>query len=555
MEAYTKPPQVPRLDVARRHGDDRRAWSNAFLEYAYALVEQSPYDTMPCTRDEQGKLDWTIPSGRSPGSKNWDGNARRREWWATQATSLGIPLTGKWISRAAKELHPWGWKPCQTCGRWMRLSYAYPTAKSVAAINAWLPADEQLDVEDYLDVYEVAEHLAGIVGLDDALRALADALPPMANVVVHDLEGLQQALEENAVRTELRNRLSPGAMSNAPDRLDGFHTYNLCCRSRQDTGRFQEGMQTYGVDRRAFEHWSEGDWEAANKLMNATGRGTCPRCGAVGQLSADHVGPISLGFRHTPFFEAVCASCNSAKNNRMSMRDIEQLLQQEAVGSEVTSWHAAPLWNLAKRRVHNDADALRLSKLLNVNQHEFLRLLLRARAAGLPDVLMQFLSPEYAEQRVSFIGLDPATLRYEEIMWSARQPTYSRTKSARLIRVAFEALDAYGLKEKRNVQAVPPGLLSEERAVVDEALAQAASDPSSWRGPLLAALDQDASTSVRENRLQELIGPGFYEPTHDYGYVRDAFLAYMLKVGLLLAERLEDDRAIKLWDEGLGPTA
>ena len=52
-----------------------------------------------------------------------------------------------------------------------------------------------------------------------------------------NLEQLQQALEEKVVRAELRGRLSPGAMSNPPDRLDGFHTYNLCCRSKQDTGR------------------------------------------------------------------------------------------------------------------------------------------------------------------------------------------------------------------------------------------------------------------------------------------------------------------------------
>src|SRR3989344_5621096 len=31
-----------------------------------------------------------------------------------------------------------------------------------------------------------------------------------------------------------RNSMSPGAMSNAPDRLDGYHTYNLCCRAKQD---------------------------------------------------------------------------------------------------------------------------------------------------------------------------------------------------------------------------------------------------------------------------------------------------------------------------------
>ena len=275
---------------------------------------------MPCTRDADGKLDWTIPTNRSPGSKNWDGNAQRRAWWVTKAREVGIPIEGKWISQVAKAIHPWGWKPCQTCGRWMRLSYSYPTSRTVSVLNRWLPEDEQLEVSDYLDIYEVAEHLVETLGQIDAVKALASALPALDRISPADLAALQRELEERVVRTEPRGRLSPGAMSNAPDRLDGFHTYNLCCRAKQDAGRSLDNLKTYGVDRRAFEHWSEGDWEAANLLMSQTVEGTCPRCGVFGQLSADDIGPISLGFRHTPFFEAVCLSCNSAKSNRMSLQ-------------------------------------------------------------------------------------------------------------------------------------------------------------------------------------------------------------------------------------------
>lgn len=553
MEAYRKPPRLAALSTERRHGDERRAWSKAFLGYAYALVEQPAYERMPCTRDDEGKLDWTIPSNRTPGSKNWDGNAQRKRWWEAKARELGIAVQGKWISQVAKRIHPWGWKPCQTCGRWMRLTYSYPTPKMEAALNTWLPEDEQLDVADYLDIYEVAEHLVGVLGQTEAVKALSAALPPLQGAAPADLAELQRELEERVVRAELRGRLSPGAMSNAPDRLDGFHTYNLCCRARQDTGRSLDNLKTYGVDRRAFEHWSEGDWEAANLLMSRTTEGTCPRCGTDASLSADHVGPISLGFQHTPFFEAVCTSCNSAKNNRMSLRDVQQLLPLEESGTTVISWHAAALWNAAKGRVRDDAGALRLSKLLNVNQHEFLRLLLRTRAAGVPDVLMQFLSPEYAELRVEFVGLDRSTLRYEEIRRWPRQETYSRSKAARLVRIAFEALDEYAQKEKRNVQAVPPELLADENELVDEALRTAVVDESRWRASLVEALDPALPPTVRENRLQELIGPGFYEPTHDYRYVRAAFERYMAKVGELLAGRLDDDHAIKLWDEALGP--
>lgn len=552
MDAYRKPPRLGPLPAAHRHGDARRAWSKAFLRYAYALVEEPAYAGMPATRDDQGKLDWTIPSNRSPGGKNWDGNTRRKAWWEAKAHEVGIPVDGKWISQVAKSIHPWGWKPCQTCGRWMRLSYSYPAPKTVAALNGWLPADEQLEVTNYLDIYEVAEHLVNVLGQVDAVRALESTLPTLRGAVTNSLAALQRELEERVVSAEPRGRLSPGAMSNAPDRLDGFHTYNLCCRARQDTGRSLDNLKTYGVDRRAFERWSEGDWEAANLLMSQTIEGTCAQCGALGPLSADHVGPISLGFQHTPFFEAVCTSCNSAKNNRMSLRDVEMLRALEGEGVEVISWHAATLWDDAKQRVQDDASALRLSKLLNVNQHEFLRLLLRARTAGIPDVLMQFLSPEYAEERVEFIGLDRTTLRYEQLVRRPRQQTYSRSKAARLVRIAFEALDEYGEKEKRNVQALPSDLLGDENRRVDQVIGVALTDASHWREPLVEALDQDLSPNVRENRLQELIGPGFYEPTHNYGYVREAFEEYMAKVGAVLANRLNDDHAIKLWDGALG---
>jgi Alw26I/Eco31I/Esp3I family type II restriction endonuclease len=551
VEAETKPPRLPAPAEIHRHGDERRAWNDTFLAYAYALVEHAVYEGMPCTVDDEGKVDWTIPSNRAPGSKNWDGNRRRREWWEGKARQIGVPTTGKWISQVAKRIHPWGWKPCQTCGRWMRISYAYPTARTLAKINAHLPETEQLDVTDLLDIYEIAEHLVESVGEREAGFALRDALPELGDVAGLHLRQLQDELER-VVRAEPRGRLSPGAMSNAPDRLDGFHTYNLCCRSKQDTGRSLDNLKTYGVDRRAFEHWSEGDWEAANLLMSRVTTGTCPRCGQFRQLTADHVGPISLGFRHTPFFEAVCASCNSAKNNRMRRADVTRLLELEAEETPVTSWHASPLWNRTKQLVTDDAGALRLSKLLNVNQHEFLRVLLRARTAGVPDVLMQFLSPKYAEERVDFIGLDRTTLGYERIERRPRQPTYSRSKAARLVRIAFEALDDYAQKPKRNVQAVPEELVADVSQEVDDAISEAINDESAWRVPLLEALDPDEAPMVRENRLQELIGPGFYEPTHDYRYVRAAFERYMDRVGQLLAARLDDDHAIKLWDEALG---
>jgi Alw26I/Eco31I/Esp3I family type II restriction endonuclease len=547
---HSRPPDL-QTGVAHTHGDKRRAWSESFLRYAYAIVQDPAYRDMPCTTDADGKLDWIIPSNRRPGSKNWDGNDRRRKWWAERARAIGVPTEGKWISRVAKTIHPWGWKPCQPCGRWMRISYSYPTSRTVNKLNEHLPPDERLEFEDFLDIYEVIDHLSQVLGLEGAIRTLRDVFPALGAIGVIDSSALQELARERLVAVESR-KLSPGAMCNPPDRLDGFHTYNLCCRAKQDTGRSAKNLRSYGVDRRAFEHWSEGDWEAANVLMTEVGIGRCPgsECTFAGQLTADHIGPISLGFRHNPHFVAACGPCNSAKNNRMRMVDVERLIALEAEGIDVTSWQASAVWELLQHRVRDDEGALRLSKLMNVNQHQFLRLLLRACRQA-PDALLQFLSPGLAAERVDFVGLDPATLSYERIERTPRQATFAQSKAARLVRVAFEALDEYGTKQKRNVQPVPVDLLAAADAEVERAIARAARDPSPWRTPLGAALDPSKPPGRREGLLKALFASDKYEPDHDFRYLRVAFADYMRATGEVLADRFNDARAIKEWADPL----
>jgi Alw26I/Eco31I/Esp3I family type II restriction endonuclease len=518
--------------AARSHGDSRRAWSEQFLRYVYALVENPAYAGMPCTTDVEGKVDWIIPSGRARGSKNWDGNDRRRAWWVAKAEELGIPVEGKWISQTAKRLHPWGWKPCQTCGRWMRITYSYPRPQTLKKLNKHLAAADAFAPEDLLDIFEVTEQLVEILGVDGAAKALNDVFPELKAPSGSSVAALQDIAEQRLVAAESR-RLSPGAMSNAPDRLDGFHTYNLCCRSKQDTGRSTDNLKTYLVDRRAFEQWAEGDWEAANVLMHEVGEGPCANCRTVGPLTADHIGPISLGFRHTPRFRALCRSCNSAKNNRMTQSDVDLLLMLEAEGIQVASWQAARIWELLKLRIDSDDAALRLSKLMNVNQHQYLRLLLRVKTSA-PDSLLQFLSPQVAEERVAFVGLNRSTLTYKSIERHPRQQKYALSRAARLVRIAFESLDEYSIKVNRNVQTIPSELLAEPDQDVDVAIARAAQDPSSLRGSLVAATDTQTPEPERERLLRELFAVGRYVPERDFGYVRESFTRYMAATGEVL---------------------
>ena len=160
-------------------------------------------------------------------------------------------------------------------------------------------------------------------------------------------------IEQSYISTE-PSMLGPGAMANPPDRLDGFHTYNRCCRPSADKGRSKENLASYSTDRRAFENWSDGNWITANKLMGYINSNPemkkehCANSNSAGKhprpCSADHIGPISLGFCHRPEFQLLCKPCNSAKNNRMYYSDVAHLIEVEESGTIVATWYANPIW-------------------------------------------------------------------------------------------------------------------------------------------------------------------------------------------------------------------
>lgn len=530
-------PDVPRP----RYGDARRPWHPAFVEYMYMIVDHPNYAGMPCTIDDVGKIDWTIPSNRARGSKNWNGNQRRGKWWAARAEARGIPRGGHWISKTAKALHPTFVKPCQTCGRKMHLAFVYPTTRTIDKLNSHLPAGSQLDWGDLLNIDEVIDHFHIVLEdkADQALSAVFGLLDPVSGA-----DHAKSLIAEHYTEVESR-MFSPGAMSNAPDRLDGFHTYNLCCRSTQDLGRAADNLRTYSDDRRAFEHWSEGDWSAANYLMTQTGYGECPSCLLEKDLTADHVGPLSLGFAHTPNFQVLCGKCNSAKNNRMSAADVKKLLSMEEQGISVVSFQASPLWDALKHQVETDDDALLLSKLMRISQHQYLMAL--SEALEVPDVLLQFLHPEFAKHSVVVVGLNPESLEYEQLVKVPRAPTYAASKAGPMVRIAFDALRDYSAREGRNVQVVDDRLIREELEAYRAAIDRTRGTPSSIRDDLRSILEADESDEIRSRRLITLFD-GSYLPDEDFGSVRNALVSFTRAVTRVLTERYLRGEAVD-WDD------
>lgn len=517
------------------YGDERRQWKGEFVGYMQKIVTHPNFAGMPDAIDDKNQIRWNAPSNRPPG--RWqDLRDRRLMWWSKKAAEVGIETRGEWISKVAKAIHPFKEKPCQTCGRTMSLNYVYPTRLTIIRLNRALPKKFELNYEDFLTIYEVVPLLTKQLG-EKAYSLMISIFPGLKDAVKTE-EGFVRHLSEVIVPSSPRGRLSPGAMSNAPDRLDGFHTYNLCCRHKQDTGRATENLRTYSDDRRAFEFWCEGDWAAANLLMTMGAVGTCPECGRVEQMSADHVGPISLGFVHMPWFKPLCSSCNSSKGNRLSHSDVRALIAREASGERVASLQIQALWDACKNRVNSDDAATKLSKLLRINQHYYLLLLKEIYDTKHPEILLPLLGVELAEEKVEFEGLDTTNYTFKSLKRTRRADTYSQSKAARMIRIAFDSLDDYSSKEKRNIHEVSPEIEKPLRHAVLEAvhldLSTEIKEDAVMGSKLFAALRNDMGAEERAALVEKVLNKK-YRPVNNFDGSRGAIKQYVGGVGAFLA--------------------
>jgi Alw26I/Eco31I/Esp3I family type II restriction endonuclease len=418
-----------------------RKWHPKFDEYMEFIATHSNYAGMPDVYKDDGSIRWVVTGNSEIGKK-------RTDWWKKKAKELGIPITGKWISITAKENHPTKLKICQTCGRKLLIEYAYPTKNLIKKLNKIPDFNNHFDYYDFKDIKSIINEIFSTIEYK-GFTELADIfnIPVTVNKTEKDY---WEYIYKNYVKAE-RKKLSPGAMSNAPDRFDGFHTYNICCRSVQDTGRHPENLARYNEDRRAYMHWSDGDLKAASWLMKS-GNGTCVQCGNEGKVTPDHIGPISLGFAHLPIFQPFCKSCNSAKNNRMFLKDVKKLLELEKEGQTIISWHAKYIWDKLKNKVATENEAKKLSRLMRISHHQFLEMFYLISSRGYKDFLLQYLNPEYAFfEKIEFKNLNPSTYEYEEVIKTRGTKTQYHNNAARYIRIAYESLNMYHDKKNRKI--------------------------------------------------------------------------------------------------------
>ncbi|WP_306641338.1 Alw26I/Eco31I/Esp3I family type II restriction endonuclease [Sanyastnella coralliicola] len=466
-------------DDPEDYGSKGENWAEPFVKYMKATVTHPVYEGMPDAVKDDGKIQWEAPSNRS-GGKYQHTHQKRRDWWTNKAKSLGIdPSSDKWISKTAKSIHPTGEKPCKRCGIVLRIAYVYPQSMMIKRFKRIF--DDDFEVSPIEPIDELLQRAFDIYGEDlidkaPAILRTSAITPPKFK----DIEALLLWVEDEYVPRE-PSLLSPGAMSNAPDRFDGFHSFNRCCRSKADKGRSSANLKSYSTDRRVFEYWSEGDWIAADRLMGLV-RSVMSKeenaDGGEGAPTADHIGPISLGFCHRPKFRLLSKEANSAKNNRMTLQDVKDLIEDQNRGVQVVSWYAKDVWAILQEKVHSEETSLRLSKIMRDNQRNAMVLLSKLFEKRQIYLLTILLELEFADFKVSFPGLraENYITTFDSIEKEPRDNKYALEQKARRFRIGFEALRSYREKENRHLFIIDEASMDEAVEKVIELLDNSSED-------------------------------------------------------------------------------
>lgn len=415
-----------------------------FENYQKSIVEHPNYEGIPFKEDKNGNAVWLAPAKSAIGSK-------RIDWLDSQRSKLEIPMEDGWRAKTALAIHPKKEKPCQVCGRILSLEYVYPNSGFI----------KKMEKEGYELGYLEDIRIRIKEEKENSNKEFFKILSKLFGTDLNIDDDLSSLINKVINIGASKKYLGPGAMSNFPDRLDGFHSYNRCCRATQDKGRSNSNLNRYGQDRRAYENWSDGNWKAADRLMREFNKH---------DVSADHIGPISLGFRHDPHFQPMSISEQATKNNRMTYCDVQKLIAYENNHGPVISWHSKYAWNQLKNTIMNDEDAKEASMILRRNMHFILIILANiyqkcnnGKEFLYNKVLVNQLSFAYADY--TFEGFNPETGEYQKMNVIPKGRKEYENNANRYVRKAFEALENYTSKENRWYQNFIPHYKKEILAI------------------------------------------------------------------------------------------
>ena len=406
-----------------------------FIEYMDMIINHPNYRGLAIEKKEDGLYKWIATAKSSVGKL-------RINWCLMKAQELGFPDKPGMYADVMLAIHPTKRKVCQTCGREMSLYYHYPNIKFLNALNAKFGTN-----------FNNCEHINDIW---DKLISEGFSHIQIARFFIHkgnlnnscsdSKESIIDALEY-VCRKGSKTCLGPGAMSNFPDRFDGFHTYNRCCRASQDKGRSKENLKSYTKDRRAYEYWSDGNIHAANQFMGSS---------FFDGISADHIGPISLGFVHDPrYLQPMYGGDNSAKRDRLQVVDVEKIIQIEK-NTEIypMSWYSKEIWEHIKQNYQRNLSKVETvyREALKQNFANYMyvlwNILDNCPKYGQPFLIEAFLRPnfKYFEWSYEFNHKGEITNKYPRHYTDRNKSEFDR-----YCRIAIDAVYDYMDKDNRNI--------------------------------------------------------------------------------------------------------
>lgn len=414
---------------------NNRNWNNQFIEYMEMIVNSPNYKGLPIERKKDGSLKWIATAKSQIGQE-------RIKWANQKALELGLQIKAGVYADVMLAVHPTKYKVCQVCGKKMSLYYHYPNANFLKSLNTAFNCNFT-DCEHISDIWDAL--ISGGTLKEDLAKFLIKKGGLNLDPAEASKDEIISALEL-ACRKGDKKCLGPGAMSNFPDRYDGFHTYNRCCRASQDMGRSKENLKSYTKDRRAYEYWSDGNIHAANQFMGSP---------FFAGTSADHIGPISLGFVHDPrYLQPMPAGDNSSKRDRLQVVDIENIIETEKrTGVYPMSWQSQLIWEYIRSNYQSNMDKVSniYRDALKQNMTNFMYIL-RCIMEQCPYNGKYFLMKAFLEPHFENFKYDYEFNSKGEIIGKKPRHYTDRNQNEmdRYVRIAIESVFEYSEKDNRH---------------------------------------------------------------------------------------------------------
>ena len=414
-----------------------------------SIINHENYKDLQINKKADGNFQWIATA------KSQTGKARKL-WAKEKAKELGIPDKPGVYAKVMLAIHPTKEKVCQICGKKMSLYYIYPNKNLVKKLKKEFNYDSNI----YLDLYQICDELLsqGISELKIRSLLCSQFKIPTSDTSLSLNEII--SIAEEKCRVNGMRALGPGAMSNFPDRYDGFHTYNRCCREIEDEGRHPDNMRTYNKDRRAYEYWSDGNIHAANKFMKSS---------LFKGVSADHIGPISLGFIHDSLYlRPLKIKPNCEKRDRLSKKDIDSIIQIE-LETHVSpiSWFSSEIWEHIKNHYEqfpNKIEDYRI--LLKQNMSNFMEVLWYIcnfeDCDGKYFLTHYLLVPKFDYFKFNYTFDELGRIKSQKLR---KVTATSRKELDRFIRISFQSVEDYHSKDNRNIKN---NLTKEDYSILDK---------------------------------------------------------------------------------------